>query len=307
MKISTAFLFDRATNQMSTVQNRLAKSQAQMAQGKQVIAPSDAPDQASSIARMKGILEKQQSYLDAISSARNRYQTEETALSNVTDALTRLREITIQASSDTVGPVDRQALALEMAGLRDQIMSLANTQDENGLYIFAGSRVKTPAFGVTESGEFAYQGDQSTMQILVGDQRMVQLNRSGADAFTRVVRLDVEVKPFGVGFFQAIEDMVQAVKSSDRTGMDRSIGELDNLQIGVSMALAQVGTDMNVLDSQQVVLEETNLRLKSTLSNVEDLDYAEAITQMNKEMLALEAAQSSFAKISQLNLFNYIN
>jgi len=101
--------------------------------------------------------------------------------------------------------------------------------------------------------------------------------------------------------------MVQAVKNSDRTGMDRSIGELDNLQIGVSMALAQVGTDMNVLDSQQVVLEETNLRLKSTLSNVEDLDYAEAITQMNKEMLALEAAQSSFAKISQLNLFNYIN
>ena len=89
--------------------------------------------------------------------------------------------------------------------------------------------------------------------------------------------------------------------------MDRSIGELDNLQIGVSMALAQVGTDMNVLDSQQVVLEETNLRLKSTLSSVEDLDYAEAITQMNKEMLALEAAQSSFAKISQLNLFNYIN
>ena len=85
---------------------------------------------------MKGILENQQSYLDAISSARNRYQTEETALSNVTDALTRLREITIQAASDTLGPVDRQALALEMAGLRDQIMSLANTQDENGLYIF---------------------------------------------------------------------------------------------------------------------------------------------------------------------------
>jgi len=74
MKISTAFLFDRATSQMSTVQNRLAKAQAQMAQGKQVITPSDAPDQASTIARMKGILEKQNSYLDALNSARNRYQ-----------------------------------------------------------------------------------------------------------------------------------------------------------------------------------------------------------------------------------------
>ena len=307
MKISTSFLFDRATSQMSTVQNKLSTAQAQMSQGKQVIAPSDAPDQAAVITRFKGVIQKNEGYLNTLNSANARYQAEETALGNVNDSLIRMRELSIQAANDTVGPADRQALAMEMSGLRDQIMSLANTQDENGLYIFAGSRVTAPAFGVTESGEFAYQGDQSTMQILVGDQRMVQLNRSGADAFTRVVRLDVEGKPYGVGFFQAIEDMVQAVKNSDRTGMDRSIGELDNLQIGVSMALAQVGTDMNVLDSQQVVLEETNLRLKSTLSNVEDLDYAEAITQMNKEMLALEAAQSSFAKISQLNLFNYIN
>jgi len=88
--------------------------------------------------------------------------------------------------------------------------------------------------------------------------------------------------------------------------MQRSISEVSALQDGVALGLAQIGTDMNVLDSQQVVLEETTLRLRSTLSSVEDLDYAEAITQMNKEMLALEAAQSSFAKISQLSLFDYI-
>ena len=43
-----------------------------------------------------------------------------------------------------------------------------------------------------------------------------------------------------------------------------------------------------------------------TPSNVEDLDYAAAITKMNQQMLSLEAAQSSFAKMSQLNLFNYL-
>ncbi len=51
MKISTSFLFDRATSQMSTVQNKLANAQAQMSQGKQIIAPSDAPDQAAVIMR----------------------------------------------------------------------------------------------------------------------------------------------------------------------------------------------------------------------------------------------------------------
>jgi flagellar hook-associated protein 3 FlgL len=72
------------------------------------------------------------------------------------------------------------------------------------------------------------------------------------------------------------------------------------------LALAHVGTNMNVVDSQQTVIDETVLRLKSLLSNVEDLDFATAITQMNKDMLSLEAAQSSFSKITQLNLFNYI-
>jgi flagellar hook-associated protein 3 FlgL len=54
------------------------------------------------------------------------------------------------------------------------------------------------------------------------------------------------------------------------------------------------------------VIEDTVLNLKTTLSTVEDLDYASAITKMNQQILSLEAAQSSFAKISQLNLFNYI-
>jgi flagellar hook-associated protein 3 FlgL len=54
------------------------------------------------------------------------------------------------------------------------------------------------------------------------------------------------------------------------------------------------------------VLDEVIMRLKTTRSDVEDLDYTEAITRMNKDQLALQAAQSGFSKISQLSLFNYI-
>ena len=307
MKISTAFLFDRATSQMSVVQNRLATSQAQLAQGKQVVTPSDAPDQASTIARLKGILAKHDSYTRAVNSTQTRFQSEEVALQNVSDGLVRMRELVSQAASDTMGPTDRKALATELAGLRDQIMSLANTQDTSGAYIFAGSRVREPAFAMDSSGTLTYQGDETTIDILVGDQRTIKVNRSGSDVFQRVVRTDVLGNPYGVGFFQSLDDMVNAVSNSDNAGISQAIKEVDQLQGGIAMALAQIGTDMNVLDAQQTVLEETTLRLKTTLSNVEDLDYAEAITKMNKEMLALEAAQSSFAKISQLNLFNYIN
>ena len=74
----------------------------------------------------------------------------------------------------------------------------------------------------------------------------------------------------------------------------------------MSDATAQIGSDMNVVDMQNSVLDEVTLRLKTTKSDAEDLDYTSAITKMNKDQLALEAAQSSFAKVSQLNLFNYL-
>jgi flagellar hook-associated protein 3 FlgL len=79
------------------------------------------------------------------------------------------------------------------------------------------------------------------------------------------------------------------------------------LHQGISLAQAEVGTNLNVVDQQTAVIEDTTLNLKTTLSSIEDLDYASAITKMNQQMLSLEAAQSSFAKVSQLNLFNFIN
>jgi flagellar hook-associated protein 3 FlgL len=100
--------------------------------------------------------------------------------------------------------------------------------------------------------------------------------------------------------------LIAGVTHSDHTAMQRGVGEMDNLLNGVSLSQANVGTDLNVVDQQNQVIDDTKLTLKTTLSNIEDLDMAEAITKMNKQMLSLEASQSSFAKISQLNLFNFI-
>ena len=306
MKISTSALFDRATQQMSTVQTSLAKTQAQLASGKQIVTASDAPDQAANIQRLQSIITRQDSYAATLGTVQTRLKDEESSMQSVSNLLLRVKEISVQAASASLAPTDRQALALEMGGLRDQMLSLANTQDSKGNYLFAGSRVNQPAFAPNAAGAVAYQGDQTRMTVSVGDQRSVQLNRSGTDAFVRVVRQDSTGAKTGIGFFQAIDDLTASIKNSDQAGMQRGIGEMDALQNGVSLSLAQVGTDMNVADAQTAVLDDTRLNLKSALSAVQDLDYASAITQMNKQMLSLEAAQSSFGKLSKLSLFDYI-
>ena len=306
MKISTSYLFDRSVKQMSSVQSDLAHTQAQVSAGKQVINPSDAPDQAAAIQRLKSILNHQDSYAKALTTVKARLEGEDSNLQSVSDLLIRAKELAVQSANDTLNPTNRKALAVELKGLRDQMLSLANSRDTNGNFLFAGSRVKQAPFAQDAIGQVSYKGDQTRMQVRVGEQRSIPLNRSGAETFVAVIRTDATGQSSARNFFGVMDDLIAGVTNSDRTAMQRGVGEMDNLLNGVSLSRANVGTDLNVVDQQSQAIDETKLTLKTTLSNIEDLDMAEAITKMNKQMLSLEASQSSFAKITQLNLFNFI-
>ena len=306
MKISTSYLFDRSVSQMSTVQSDLAHTQAQVSASKQVLNPSDAPDQAAAIQRLKSVLAKQASYDKTLTTVQARLEGEDTTLKSVSDLLIRAKEIATQSANGTLNTSNRQALAVELKGVRDQMLSLANSKDSNGNYFFSGSRLKQSPFSQDDQGEVTSQVDQTRIQVQVGDQRSIPLNRSGTEAFVGVVRTDASGQKSTREFFGVMDDLIAGVTNSDPKAMTRGVGEMDNLLNGVSLAQANVGTDLNVVDQQKQVISDTNLTLKTTLSNIEDLDMAEAITKMNKQMLSLEASQSSFAKITQLNLFNFI-
>lgn len=303
MKISTQLLFDRASEQMSSVQNKLAQSQAQLAQGKQVLKPSDAPDQAAVAQRLKSVLSRQSSYQTSLATLQSRLQSEDTTLKSASSLLIRAKEIAVQASNDTLSPANRKALGSELQAVRDQLLSLANARDSNGNYLFAGSRLTEPAFSGSAGQSPTYKGDQTRMTVTVGEQRSIPINRTGSDAF---VSLNRPGSTQATGFFKVMDDLVAGINNSDSNAMQRGVGEMTGLLNGLTLAHADVGTDMNVVEQQTTVVEDTILNLKTTLSSVEDLDYAAAITKMNQQMLSLEAAQSSFSKISQLNLFNYL-
>jgi len=307
MKISTTLYFDRSTQQLGNVQSNLAKTQEQLSTGLQIVKPSDAPDKAALVTRLESELARNEGYQQTLKSVNVRLTAEETALKNTSDVMFRMKELAVQAGNDTLSAQDRQSIAVELNSLREQILSLANSQDSNGNYLFSGSRATEPAFGKDASGRVIYQGDHARMKVNVGDNRRMNLNMAGSDAFVRVVREDGKGGKVGVDFFQALDDLTNAVKSADFTTIQRGISEIDTLQNGVSEGLGQIGADLSVVDLQNNVLDQVVLRLKTTRSDVEDLDYTSAITKMNKDQLALEAAQSSFSKISQLSLFKYLN
>lgn len=306
MQISTNLLFDRASSQLSTIQNDLAKSQAKIAAQKQVLNPSDAPDQAAAIARFKSVQSRQDSYVKSLDDLNSRLTIQGATLENASNALIRIKELAIQANDATNDPTSRKLLAGEMQAMRDQLLSLANSSDVNGKFIYSGSRMNTPPFAPDAQGQITYQGDQTRMLQAVGDQRSLAMNQPGSQTFVRVVRDAGNGSSVGVGFFQALDDLIAGVTSSNIGAMQRGMTEVDDLHRGVVLAQAQTGTDLQVIEQQTALIQDTQMTLKSALSSIEDLDYASSITQMKKQMLALEAAQSSFVKITQLSLFSYL-
>ncbi|HBA35924.1 MAG TPA: flagellar hook-associated protein 3, partial [Gammaproteobacteria bacterium] len=88
--------------------------------------------------------------------------------------------------------------------------------------------------------------------------------------------------------------------------MGTAIDDLGKALDNVTEFRTQTGARLNSLDSQHDQNEAYELQIQSTLSQLRDLDYVEAIGQLQFQMFALEAAQASFARIEGNSLFNYL-
>lgn len=306
MKVSTSQIFERAMAQMSAQQSKVAAMQTQLATGKQIVQPSDNPEQAGLIQRLSTALNRQDSYASNLDSLDSRLQAEESALTTSEKIMQRVRELAVQASNDTLGPTDRKIIAAEVTALRAELLSLANTQDASGNYVFSGSMTRTSAFAEDATGALVYQGDNNRIMVAISDQRQMQLNRPGSEVFSSIVRQASDGSAERVGFFAVIDDFSAALDSDDTVQIQASLGEISQLTQNTAIAIADVGSRMTMAEFQQDSLNDVKLRYQQLLSNAEDLDYAAAITQLTSEMMSLEAGQSSFAKISQMSLFDYI-
>jgi flagellar hook-associated protein 3 FlgL len=69
---------------------------------------------------------------------------------------------------------------------------------------------------------------------------------------------------------------------------------------------AEIGSRLNTIDSSSNARELLSVEAQKVISDLRDIDYAEAITRMNSQLVALQAAQQSYTRLANLSLFNYL-
>jgi len=287
----------RAHNQvayMSAAAERADRVQRQLSTNRRIDRASDDPSGAALAmqhrkniafeAQMRRNLENGTAFLNVT----------ESALDSATDILQRARELTVQASNDTLGPAEKRNIGAEMDQLIQQLAQVANT-NFGGVYIFSGHQTQTPAYNVAGNPPAAitWQGDNGLRTRRISAQDSVPANVIGDQAFGDIFADLITLR-----------DNLQA--NAPGTTVGNSLADIDRAMDRVLNTRADVGARLNRLEATTFRSEETDTNLQELRAEIEDIDIAETIIQFTAAQNALEAALGAIGQTSGMSLLNYL-
>lgn len=180
MRVSTANLYDTTVSQLMRRQMEMQKSQVQLTSGKKVADASDDPTGASRIERSLTSIGRIDANQRALEASRNSMTLAESALADASEILQQIREALVTAGNASYADAERQGLAAKIAGLRDQLLAIANRPDGSGGYVFSGQGASQPPF-LDQAGGVRFNGVPGT--ILTGNLDDFALTIDGRLAF----------------------------------------------------------------------------------------------------------------------------
>ena len=186
MRVSTNQMQLVAVNSMLDQQSKLSKIQHQVATGRKITRPSDDPVASAKVVKLQDILHITDQFQNNVVRARTRLNLEEGVLSSIVKAYHRIRELTLQANNSTQTNETRSYISQEIEQLLEEVVSLANSTDSTGEFLFSGNKGSYKPFGKNSDGGYDYQGDDGQRAILIGPKRQILINDTGNDVFREI-------------------------------------------------------------------------------------------------------------------------
>lgn len=397
-RISTGMMFNQSISMMMAKQSKMNHLEQQLATGKKLVSAKDDPIAAGTAVGLDRAVAELDRFARNGDVVENRLGLQENALAQAGEMMAHITELTIQANNPALSAADLKSIASELKSVRDGLLSLANSTDGTGRYLFGGTDDADAPFKLS-NGVVTYNGDQTQRQVEVAPDTFVKDALPGSEIFLRIrtgdgtldgsaagtntgtgvlttfgrdpasgnwdgasytlrftgpdayevvdatntvvktgafkageditfegVSMRIEGEPkagdsFGIGaadardIFSTLDGMINALDNAadDPTAVAR---QQNILQAGIRDvarasekfidARAAGGAQLKAIDDAGALRDANGVTLKTTLSAMRDLDYAEAIGQYQLEQISLQAAQTIFTQMQQMSLFNAI-
>ena len=300
MKVSTKLFNEQQIRQFSSLNEDIQKLQDKISSGKNIVVASDDPVGSVNLSGYKTVKQQIDQYVRNVNSSKTRLSLVDTNLQNLSTIMIRANELLIQASSDVLGRSDREAIALEIDEMKEELMSLANQQDSNGSFIFGGFKTKTEPFQKDIDGKIKYMGDSGISSLSISETMLVETSVDGESLFQKIkmssglavsmftmlenisnsvrtaatavhatnanthAELEITNKDFGTWEFDITGHAGTANISVELTGDDPAdiIKAINNANIGITASQSETNPKKIKLDgSQQGIIEIKNLEI----------------------------------------------
>ncbi len=397
-RISTGMMFSQSVNNMLGKQAKISHLEQQLATGQRLVTAADDPVASGTAVNLDRAVAELERFGQNANNVQNRLGLQENALSQAGDLMARVNELTVEANSSALTTDNRKAIASELKSLHDSLLSLSNSTDGSGRYLFAGAADDKAPFAVV-NGSVVYSGDQTQRSVEVAADTQVADALPGSEIFMRIrtgdgtidahaagtntgtgllldysrdsgaggwnggsynvaftatdtyevrdstgtvvttgtytagetlsfggLKMRLDGAPavgdsFQIGasttkdVFSTITNLVDALNTDPVTATDKAAlqNTLQSSMRDISQASAKMidaraagGAQLAALDSAAELRESNEVTLKTTLSSLRDLDYADAIGQYQLEQAALKSAQTIFTQMQSMSLFNMI-
>jgi flagellar hook-associated protein 3 FlgL len=197
MRISTSQMYQMSVSQMDDQQAQLAQLNQEISSGVSLQTAADNPLGAAQAVRLSMTAATMTQYTSNQSSALSSLQAEDQTLSSVNNVLSSIHALAIEAGDGSLSDTNRSALAAQMQSYRSQLLTLANSTDSSGNYLFAGYQSASAPFADKAGGGVTYSGDSGVRQVQISDTRAVAQNDNGASVFLSVPLLGSQPVPAG--------------------------------------------------------------------------------------------------------------
>jgi|GEM_PF-661795 flagellar hook-associated protein 3 FlgL len=298
MRVATPTVYRDIQQNIVSLYSDLNQMQEKVSSGKNFNSPSDNPVAMVNSLGLSDTLAQIQQYQTNMNTANEWLSTSETALNQVSQLAASAQQIAAQFSSGSQSADVQTEAESQVDGLIDEAIDLGNTQ-LNGKYIFAGYQTATTPFADSGSGAtetVVYQADPTNdFNVQIGPNETVTAGKNGQTVF------------MDSNLFTSLIGLKQAIANNDQTAIQQEATNLQGATDYLNAQVSDVGIRQSQLQTQGQMFTQVSTNLQNQLGDLENVDYNQAILEMQQKQTAYNVALETAAQISQVSLLNYLN
>lgn len=267
-------------------------------------------------------------YLRNLNFAKTQLAFTENVLEDMTELLTKAKELAIGQASSIYSPEIREGVSKEIHQIRQQFLSLSNKRIGNR-YLFAGQKVLTRPFD--QDGK--YSGDKNKINIEINKDVYVPVNINGTELFYSkekkpIEKSDVDLKPPGVDLTAQIDVMRKPASTQpefapvsifdELRGLENAMltdspqiiqGLLERMDDSIDRIVrtrTEIGALTNTISNAETNIEKSKLLNEAHKSTIEDADVTELFADLQKEQNVLKATYKASSNLMNTSLMDFL-